>query len=116
MKLSVYARREGITYKAAWLRFKANKIEGAYLDHSGHAVVPEPQHEHVVNAARVISARRSCGGAGVRTSKHGVLAHLDQQFEARWDIAAGRVRERQPRPRSRAVPDHRQVGRDQLVA
>lgn len=68
-----------------------------------------------VNAARVISVRRSYSGAGVRASKHGVLAHLDERFEARWGIAAGRVRERQTRPCSRAASDHLQVGRGQLV-
>jgi len=51
MKLSEYAQRNGIKYRAAWNRFKAGKIEGAYLDESGHVVVPDPQHALVGKAA-----------------------------------------------------------------
>ncbi|TKV35324.1 IS607 family transposase [Mycobacteroides abscessus subsp. bolletii] len=51
MKLSEYAARNGIQYRAAWNRYKAGKIAGAYLDDSGHVVVPEPQHERVGSAA-----------------------------------------------------------------
>ena len=40
-KLSAYAKEQGITYKAAWLRWKAGKIKGAYQDESGHVWVPE---------------------------------------------------------------------------
>lgn len=64
-----------------------------------------------VNAARVISVRRSYSGASAHTSKRDVLTYLDEQFETRWGITAGRIRERQSRPRSRAVSDHRSVGR-----
>lgn len=51
MKLSQYAKREGITYRGAWLRYKKGKIEGAYLDDSGHVVVPEPTVLNLPNAA-----------------------------------------------------------------
>jgi len=50
-KLSEYAQWNGIKYRAAWNRFKAGKIEGAYLDESGHVVVPDPQHALVGKAA-----------------------------------------------------------------
>lgn len=40
MKLSDYAREHGIGYRAAWNRFKAGKIPGAFLDETGHVVVP----------------------------------------------------------------------------
>ncbi|WP_137355287.1 IS607 family transposase [Mycobacteroides abscessus] len=49
--MSEYAARNGIQYRAAWNRYKAGKIAGAYLDDSGHVVVPEPQHERVGSAA-----------------------------------------------------------------
>lgn len=49
--MSVYARREGIKYRAAWNRFHAGKIDGAFLDDSGHIVVPDPQVAHVGRAA-----------------------------------------------------------------
>lgn len=51
MKLSEYAARNGIQYRAAWNRYKAGKIDGAYLDDSGHVVVPDPQHKLVGKAA-----------------------------------------------------------------
>jgi len=51
VKLSEYAQRNGNKYRAAWNRFKAGKIEGAYLDESGHVVVPDPQHALVSKAA-----------------------------------------------------------------
>lgn len=40
-KLSDYARERGVTYKTAWNRYKAGQIEGAYLDGTGHVVIPE---------------------------------------------------------------------------
>lgn len=43
MKLSQYAKRNGIGYRAAWNRFKAGKIPGAYVDEFDHIVVPEPE-------------------------------------------------------------------------
>lgn len=51
MKLSEYAARHNIQYRAAWNRYKAGKIEGAYLDDSGHVVVPDPQHALIGKAA-----------------------------------------------------------------
>jgi putative resolvase len=35
----------------AWNRYKAGKVEGAYLDESGHVVVPDPQHVLIGRAA-----------------------------------------------------------------
>lgn len=43
MKLSAYAKREGIGYRAAWDRFHNGRIPGAALDSSGHIHVPEPE-------------------------------------------------------------------------
>mgnify|MGYP003588842209 CR=1 FL=1 len=57
MKLSQYARREGIGYRAAWNRYRAGKIKGAYMDDSGHVVVPEPEHLLIPQA--VVYARVS---------------------------------------------------------
>jgi hypothetical protein len=51
VKLSEYATRNGIKFRAAWNRYKAGRIEGAYLDDSGHVVVPEPRHALVGIAA-----------------------------------------------------------------
>lgn len=49
--MSEYATRNGIQYRAAWNRYKAGRIEGAYLDDSGHVVVPDPRHALVGRAA-----------------------------------------------------------------
>jgi putative resolvase len=51
VKLSEYAARNGIKYRAAWNRYKAGKIGGAYLDETGHVVVPDPQHALIGRAA-----------------------------------------------------------------
>lgn len=70
MKLSEYARRENIGYRAAWNRFGAGKIEGAYRDASGHIVVPDPKHA-LLNSAAVYA----------RVSSHKQKADLDRQAE-----------------------------------
>lgn len=41
MKLSQYAAQHDIKYRAAWNRYKAGKIPGAYQDSSGTIHVPE---------------------------------------------------------------------------
>jgi|GEM_PF-6936284 putative resolvase len=47
-----YATRNGIKYRAAWNRYKAGRIEGAYLDDSGHVVVPDPRHAERISGCR----------------------------------------------------------------
>jgi len=39
----MYAKREGIGYRAAWDRFRKGRITGATIDSSGHILVPEPE-------------------------------------------------------------------------
>lgn len=39
--LSKYAKRHGIKYRAAWNRFRANKIPGSYKDAFGKILIPE---------------------------------------------------------------------------
>ena len=68
MKLSDYAKRNGIKYRAAWNRFKAGKIEGAYIDGSGHIVVPEPEDIRIPTAA-----------VYARVSSHKQKEDLDRQ-------------------------------------
>ena len=51
MKLSEYARRNGIKYRAAWNRYQGGRIEGAYIDAGGRIVVPDPAHALVGKAA-----------------------------------------------------------------
>ena len=70
VKLSEYAARNGIQYRAAWNRYKAGKIEGAYLDDSGHVVVPDPRHALIGKAA-----------VYARVSTHKQRGDLDRQAE-----------------------------------
>jgi predicted site-specific integrase-resolvase len=70
MKLSEYAARERIGYRAAWDRFRKGRIDGAYLDDSGHAVVPHPQ-----------SVRLSKAVVYARVSSHPQKDDLDRQAE-----------------------------------
>lgn len=51
MKLSQYAKQEGIRYKSAYARYKKGRIPGAYKDQSGHIVVPQPKPTHHNKAA-----------------------------------------------------------------
>lgn len=46
MKLLEYSKEQNITYKTAWNRFKAGKIPGAYLDSSGHIIIPNPKNDN----------------------------------------------------------------------
>lgn len=70
MKLSAYAKREGIGYRAAWERFRTGRIAGAYLDDSGHVVVPEPGAELLPIAA-----------VYARVSSHPQKDDLDRQAQ-----------------------------------
>ncbi|WP_158276248.1 IS607 family transposase [Bifidobacterium callitrichidarum] len=52
MKLSEYARRHDIKYRAAWERFRKGRIPGAYRDEIGTIIVPdEPEGVNLNNAA-----------------------------------------------------------------
>lgn len=39
-KLSDYAKENSITYRTAWNRFKSDKINGAFVDETGHVKIP----------------------------------------------------------------------------
>ena len=79
MKLSQYAEREGIHYRTAWNRFKAGKIEGAYMDDTGHIVVPGPK-ESLKHKAALYS----------RVSTHGQRDDLERQEQRLKEFASSR--------------------------
>jgi Predicted site-specific integrase-resolvase len=59
MKLSEYAKRLGVSYRAAWNWFKAGKIKGAFKTESGAIIVPEERTrkgDYVVIYSRVSSS------------------------------------------------------------
>ena len=70
MKLSIYAKREGIGYRAAWNRFRHGRIPGASFDPSGHIYVPEPESMLLPMAA-----------VYARVSSHPQKEDLDRQAE-----------------------------------
>lgn len=79
MKLSQYAEKEGIHYRTAWNRFNAGKIEGAYMDDTGHIVVPGPEEE-LKHKAALYS----------RVSTHGHRDDLERQEQRLKEFAASR--------------------------
>jgi predicted site-specific integrase-resolvase len=60
MKLSKWAKEQGITYQTAWNLFKQGKIPNAYKLGSGTIIVPEIKYitkpEYIITYARVSSA------------------------------------------------------------
>ena len=63
MKLSTWAKKQGVCYRTAWNMFVKNQIPGAYKLESGTIVVPdevdtsESKPEHIVCYARVSSSQ-----------------------------------------------------------
>ncbi len=52
IKLSDYAKQQGITYRAAWNRFKKGKVPGAYKDpDTGAILIPTHEETKLKNAA-----------------------------------------------------------------
>ena len=39
-KLSEYAKENSVTYRTAWNRFNSGKIKGAFMDDTGHVLIP----------------------------------------------------------------------------
>ncbi|MBW1759269.1 MAG: IS607 family transposase [Deltaproteobacteria bacterium] len=60
MKLSGWAKKQGITYRTAWEHFRTGKIPGAYKLDSGTIIVPDKKsvqkQEFIVTYARVSSS------------------------------------------------------------
>lgn len=79
MKLSEYAERKGIHYRTAWNRFNQGKIKGAYLDETGHIVVPDPEEELKQKAALYS-----------RISTHGHRDDLERQEQRLKEFASSR--------------------------
>lgn len=54
-KLSEYARNKSITYQAAWNRYNAGKIPGAFLDETNHILIPLFVNDPKLNRAAIYS-------------------------------------------------------------
>lgn len=79
MKLSEYAERKGIHYRTAWNHFRQGKIKGAYLDETGHIVIPDPEEELKQKAALYS-----------RVSTYGHKDDLDRQEQRLKEFASSR--------------------------
>lgn len=79
MKLSEYAERKGIHYRTAWNHFRQGKIKGAYLDETGHIVIPDPAEELKQKAALYS-----------RVSSYGQKDELKRQEERLKEFASSR--------------------------
>ena len=81
MKLSEYAKRHDIQYRAAWNRYKAGRIPGAYQDEMGAIIVPDDTKASERDA--VIYARVS------DPSKRKTQLPAQQKRVEDWAIANG---------------------------
>ena len=77
MKLSVYAKQLGISYRTAWEWFKAGKIKGAFKTESGAIIVPEERikkGDYVVIYARVSSSenKSNLNGQAERLTQYAI--------------------------------------------
>ena len=81
MKLSEYAAKHDIQYRAAWNRFKAGKIPGAWQDESGTIIVPDESAVKLNDAA--IYARVS------DPSKRKTPLPDQQKRMEKWAVANG---------------------------
>jgi len=50
-KLSDYAKKFKVTYRTAWNRYRAGKIEGAFMDETSHVLIPINNVEKLKNVA-----------------------------------------------------------------
>lgn len=56
MKLSVWAKKQGITYKSAWNMYSKGLLPNAYTLPTGTIIVPEEKQDYTVTYARVSSS------------------------------------------------------------
>ncbi len=75
-KLSDYAKKFNITYRTAWNRYRAGKIEGAFVDETKHVLIPVYNVEKLKNAALY-----------ARVSNSDRKDNLDRQSERLYDFA-----------------------------
>ncbi len=74
IKLSQYAKDQGVTYRTAWNRFNSNKIPGAYRDKNYHRILVP-----VTPASQVVPKTNACIYARVSSSEN--KTNLDTQVD-----------------------------------
>ena len=83
MKLSEYAARHDIQYRAAWNRFHAGKIPGAFQDELGRIRVPDAEAEEGVG-------RHGLAAVYARVSTHKQRDDLARQAQRMVEFANAR--------------------------
>lgn len=77
-KLSDYAKKFGCCYRTAWNRFHSGKIDGAYIDETGHVRIPIFKIEdNNIKRAAIYS----------RVSNHDAKDNLERQMDRITDFA-----------------------------
>lgn len=75
-KLSDYAKKFKVTYRTAWNRYKAGKIDGAFMDETNHVLIPIYNIEKLKNVALY-----------ARVSNSDRKDNLDRQSERLYNFA-----------------------------
>lgn len=75
-KLSDYAKKFKVTYRTAWNRYKAGKIDGAFMDETNHVLIPVYNIEKLKNVALY-----------ARVSNSDRKDNLDRQSERLYNFA-----------------------------
>ncbi len=78
-KLSDYALKFNVTYRTAWNRYKQGKIQGAFMDETGHVCIPLPTVDNGTHKKAALYAR---------VSSHAMKNNLKRQTERLKDYAA----------------------------
>ncbi len=78
-KLSDYALKFNVTYRTAWNSYKQGKIQGAFMDETGHVCIPLPTVDNGTHKKAALYAR---------VSSHAMKNNLKRQTERLKDYAA----------------------------
>lgn len=111
MYLRDYARIRGIGYRAAWNRYKAGTIPGAYKDDSGHIIVPESAFADVelTKDAPVVSPNAACVYARVSDPTKGDQLDAQATRVSQWCVANGMKVVRVAKEKGSGLNDNRRV-------
>lgn len=111
MYLRDYARIRGIGYRAAWNRYKAGTIPGAYKDASGHIIVPESAFADVEleKDTPTVSPNSACVYARVSDPTKGDQLDAQATRVSQWCVANGMKVVRVAKEKGSGLNDNRRV-------
>lgn len=109
MYLRDYARIRGIGYRAAWNRYKAGTIPGAYKDDSGHIIVPESAFADVELRKDRPADNAACVYARVSDPSKGDQLDAQAARVSQWCTANGLKVVRVAKEKGSGLNDNRRV-------